>query len=459
MTITEKILARHAGREHVAPGENIWVDIDVLMTHDVCGPGTIGVFEKEFGAEADVFDAEKVVIIPDHYIFTADPLAHRNIEILRDFVSRKGIKYYYDPDFIPAGLEGMPTPYTDPKATSYKGVCHAALPECGHTRPGEVLLGTDSHTCTAGAFGEFATGIGNTDAAFVLGTGKLWLRVPPTLKFVFHGELPGYLMAKDLILHIIGEIGVDGGTYKALEFSGEALKALNIDERMTFTNMAIEAGGKNGIIPADEVTLEYVKARTDKPFEAVESDDDAAYEMFMEFDTAKLEPTVAKPHSPDNRDLARNLTDVKLDRAYIGSCTGGKRTDFLAAARILKGRQIAVPTFVVPATTEIDAALDEMQIDGQSLRSIFLEAGCMIGPASCAACLGGPKDTLGRANEAINVVSTTNRNFPGRMGHKQAGVHLASPLTAAASAVAGHIADPRDYFDADATVGAIAASR
>ncbi len=459
MTITEKILARHAGLSNVSPGENIWVDIDLLMTHDVCGPGTIGIFEKEFGEDAKVFDREKVVIIPDHYIFTADPLAHRNIEILRNFVKKQGLVYYYDPDFIPPELEGMPTPYKDPKSTSYKGVCHAALPECGHTRPGEVLLGTDSHSCTAGAFGEFATGIGNTDAAFAMGTGKLWLRVPPTMKFVFDGVLPGYLMAKDLILHVIGEIGVDGGTYKALEFSGQALQTLNIDERMTFTNMAIEAGGKNGIIPADDVTVDFVKARTDKPFECVESDADAEFQTFMQFDASQIEPTVAKPHSPDNRDLARNLRDVSIDRAYIGSCTGGKRTDFLAAARILKGEQVAVPTFVVPATTEIDAALDTMEVDGKSLRSIFLDAGCMIGPASCAACLGGPKDTLGRANEAINVISTTNRNFPGRMGHKQAGVHLASPLTVAASALAGSIADPRDYFDAAEPVGAIAASK
>ena len=341
MTVTEKILARHAGQSSVSAGENIWVNVDVLMTHDVCGPGTIGVFEKEFGADAKVFDPEKVVIIPDHYIFTADPLAHRNIEILRDFVQRKGIRYYYDPDFIPAGLEGMPTPYVDPKATSYKGVCHAALPECGHTRPGEVLLGTDSHTCTAGAFGEFATGIGNTDAAFVMGTGKLWLRVPATMKFVFHGELPPYLMAKDLILHVIGEIGVDGGTYRALEFDGEAIKGLNIDERMTFTNMAIEAGGKNGIIPADEVTLEYVKARTDKPFEVLTSDDDAEYHTYMEFDVSQIEPTVAKPHSPDNRATVRQLRDVKLDRAYIGSCTGGKMTDFIAAAHVLNRRSAA----------------------------------------------------------------------------------------------------------------------
>ncbi|MFP4105462.1 MAG: 3-isopropylmalate dehydratase large subunit [Phycisphaerae bacterium] len=455
MTITEKILARHAGRDKVTPGENVWVNVDVLMTHDVCGPGTIGVFEREFGEAAKVFDPEKIVIIPDHYIFTADTKAHRNIQILRDFVKRQGITHYYDPDFMDTRAEGIPNPYTDPRKTTYAGVCHAALPQNGHTRPGEVLLGTDSHTCTAGAFGEFATGIGNTDAGFVMGTGKLWLRVPETMKFVFHGDLPPYLMAKDLILHIIGEIGVAGGTYRSLEFAGEAIHSLNIDERMTIPNMAIEAGGKNGIIEPDEVTLEYVRARTDKPFDPVYSDEQAAYANVYEFVTKEIEPTVAMPHSPDLRAKAREVSDTQMDRAYIGSCTGGKTTDFIAAARILKGKQVKIDTFIVPATTEIDAQLDEITLDGQTLREIFISAGCRIGPASCAACLGGPQDTFGRANEAVSVISSTNRNFPGRMGSKAAKVHLASPLTVAASALTGHITDPRDFVDFDKAVGAV----
>ena len=227
MTITEKILARHAGRDKVAPGENIWVDVDVLMTHDVCGPGTIGVFKERFGKDAKVWNPEKIVIIPDHYIFTADSRAHRNIEILREFVAEQGIKYYYDPDFIKG--EGMPNPYTAPEETNYLGVCHVALPQAGHTRPGEVLLGTDSHTCTAGAFGQFATGIGNTDAGFVMGTGKIWLKVPATMRFIFEGDMPDYLMAKDLILTIISEIGTDGATYRAMEFAGNAVMGLNIE--------------------------------------------------------------------------------------------------------------------------------------------------------------------------------------------------------------------------------------
>jgi 3-isopropylmalate/(R)-2-methylmalate dehydratase large subunit len=458
MTITEKILAAHAGRDSVSPGENIWCDIDVLMTHDVCGPGTIGIFEQQFGRDANVWDKDKVVIIPDHYIFTADPKAHRNIAILRDFAQRQGLRFFYDPDFIDTEADGVPAPYTDYNSTAYRGVCHSALPQNGHTRPGEILLGTDSHTCTHGAFGELATGIGNTDAGFVLGTGKLWLRVPPSMKFVFNGEIPPYIMAKDLILHVIGEIGFDGATYCAMEFDGSAVRQLNVDERCTICNMAIEAGGKSGIIAPDEVTLGYVRdrARKDAPdFTVHTSDADAAYSATCQFDVSTLEPTVAQPHCPDRRALARELTDVKLDRSYIGSCTGGKTTDFLAAAMVLNGREVKIETYIVPATTEVDADLDRLKLDDKTLREVFVDAGCTIGPASCAACLGGPVDTFGRANQPIKVISTTNRNFPGRMGHKDAGVYLASPLTAAASALTGSITDPRDFYDAEKPVGTV----
>jgi 3-isopropylmalate/(R)-2-methylmalate dehydratase large subunit len=446
MTITEKILARHAGRGQVTPGENVWCDVDVLMTHDICGPGTIGIFEEQFGRGAKVFDPEKIVIVPDHYIFTADPKAHRNIEILRDFARRQGIRHYYDPDFIKPGCDGVPPAYEDPRTTEYMGVCHVALPQKGHTRPGELLLGTDSHTCTHGAFGEFATGIGNTEGAFVMGTGRLWLRVPATMRFVFYNQAPPHVMAKDLILHVIGAIGVDGATYMAMEFAGQAIEALNMDERCTICNMAIEAGAKNGIIAADDKTVEYVRSRTDKPFEPVASDKDAAYAATHKFDAAKLEPTVARPHSPGNCAPAHELRHVRLRRSYIGSCTGGKTTDFIAAARVLAGKQVKIETFIVPATTEVDADLDRCEVDGKSLRRIFTEAGCKIGPASCAACLGGPADTLGRANLPIAVISTTNRNFPGRMGHAKARIYLASPLTAAASALTGRITDPREYL-------------
>jgi 3-isopropylmalate/(R)-2-methylmalate dehydratase large subunit len=372
-------------------------------------------------------------------------MAHRNVDILRDFVRKQGIRYYYDPDFLHG--DGMPAPYRDPTKTSYKGVCHIALPEEGHTRPGEVLFGTDSHTCTAGAFGEFATGIGNTDAGFVMGTGKLWVKVPPTMRFIFEGELPPWLMAKDLILAAIGEIGCDGATYKAMEFTGGGVYSLNIEERMTLCNMVIEAGGKNGVIEPDQVTLDYVnrRNRAGKKYEVVRTQPDAKYDYEKVFEIGKLEPVVAKPHSPDNRASVGEVRGTKLDRAYIGSCTGGKITDFRAAARILKGKKVKIDTFIVPATTEIEAALKTETVDGQSLADIFAQAGARLGSASCAACLGGPGDTFGRLNAPLSCISATNRNFPGRMGHKEARVYLASPLTVAASAVEGQIADPREY--------------
>jgi 3-isopropylmalate/(R)-2-methylmalate dehydratase large subunit len=429
MTMTEKILARHSGRDAAKPGDSLWVDADILMTHDVCGPGTIGVFKKEFGKNAKVWDKQKVVIIPDHYIFTADKMANRNVDVLREFVKEQNLPYYYD-----VGTD------------KYKGVCHIALPEEGHTRPGEVLFGTDSHTCTAGAFGEFATGIGNTDAGFVMGTGKLWVKVPPTMRFIFHGELPPYLMAKDLILAVIGDIGCDGATYQAMEFDGDGVFALNIEERMTLCNMVIEAGGKNGVIAPDKVTLDFVNARnkSGKKYEVVKTDADAKFVFEKVYDVRKLEPVIAKPHSPDNKATVSELKGTKLDRAYIGSCTGGKMTDFRAAARLLKGHSVKIDTFVVPATSEIARQMKVERINGQSIEDIFLSAGAKMGEPSCAACLGGPSDTFGRLNAPMSCISTTNRNFPGRMGHKEARVFLASPLTVAASAMTGTITDPRD---------------
>ena len=430
MTLTEKILAGHAQKKSVSPGDNIWVDVDVLMTHDVCGPGTIEIFKREFGSKAKVWDREKVVIIPDHYIFTQDTYARRNINILREFSREQGIKHFYD--------VGSP---------EYKGVCHVALAEEGHTRPGEVLFGTDSHTCTAGAFGEFATGIGNTDAAFIMGTGKLWVKIPPTMRFVFDGEMPSYLMAKDLILHIIGDIGVDGATYKAMEFAGEGISMLSVEERMTICNMAIEAGGKNGIIAPDDKTLSFVRQRNKAAFEVVYGDNDAVYESVKVYNLKNVEPVVARPHSPDNKALVREVKGTKVDRCYIGSCTGGKVEDFKAAARILKRNSVKVETYIVPATTEVERKLKQEMIDGETLYSIFERAGAKIsGGASCAACLGGPPDTFGRLGGSEVCISTTNRNFPGRMGSKQSQVYLASPLTVAASAVRGVITDPREFI-------------
>lgn len=428
MTVTEKILARAAGKEAVSAGDIIWVNADALMTHDVCGPGTIGIFKQQFGDDAKVFDKDRVLIIPDHYIYTKDQHANRNLDILRTFVKEQGISNFYDA-------------FSD----SYQGVCHVTLAQEGHNLPGTVLFGTDSHTCTSGAFGMFSTGIGNTDAAFVMGTGKLWVRVPETMKFIFNGQLPEYVTAKDIILRIIGDIGVDGASYRAMEFAGDAIKALGIEERMTICNMAIEAGGKNGIIEVDEVTETYVREHSSQSYTVYRSDADAVYHSVREYDAAQMQAVIAMPHSPDNMATAAELEGTALDRAYIGSCTGGKITDFEFAARIIKGNKVKLETFIVPATRRVEKALHERSIDGQSLMSIFEEAGCLIGPPSCAACLGGPEDTFGRSHASEKIISTTNRNFPGRMGSKKSSVYLASPLTVAASAVKGCLADPKNF--------------
>ncbi len=430
MTITEKILARAGGRDNVVPGDNIWVNVDVLMTHDVCGPGTIGVFKREFGTDAKVWNKDGVVIIPDHYIFTEDEKCRRNVDVLREFVREQQLPHFYEPG-------------TD----SYSGVCHVTLPEKGHIRPGEVLFGTDSHTCTHGALGMFASGIGNTDAGFIMGTGKLLIKVPVMLKFIINGKLPDGVTGKDVILKIIGDLGVDGATYCAMEFAGSAIEAMSVEERMTICNMAIEAGGKSGIIAPDEKTIEYVRARTDRPFTCFFSDADAHYQKVYEYNAEDFESVVALPFSPDNVKTAKDAGDIKIDRAYIGSCTGGKLTDFMFAAKILKGRKVKVDTFLVPSTVEVEDALSKVSIEGKTLIDIFREAGCIDpAPPSCAACLGGPIDTFGRCNNGEVCVSTTNRNFPGRMGSKDSRTILASPYTAAASALTGHLTDPRCYL-------------
>eukprot|EP00850_Spirogloea_muscicola_P015688 SM000122S25795 [mRNA] locus=s122:357929:362936:+ [translate_table: standard] len=483
MTMTEKILAKAAGKSKVSPGDNVWVNADVLMTHDVCGPGTIGIFQKEFGRDAKVWDPEKIVIIPDHYIFTADERANRNVDILREFAAEQNIKYFYD-------ITDRSNFQVNP---NYKGVCHVALAQEGHCRPGEVLFGTDSHTCNAGAFGQFATGIGNTDAGFIMGTGKLLIKVPATMRFVLDGEMPPWLLAKDLILQIIGEISVSGGTYRAMEFAGTTVESMTMlydidqedalpylsqqlktlmEDRMTLCNMVIEGGGKNGVVAADKTTFRYLEGKTDAQYEPHYSDGSARqssdshlqfYHSEYRFDVSKLEPVVAKvsvfrmtiqvkPHSPDNRATARECKDVKIDRAYIGSCTGGKTEDFLAAAKLFHaaGQKVKVPTFLVPATQKVWMDVYTAEVPGtggKTCAQIFEEAGCDT-PASpsCAACLGGPRDTYARMNEPQVCVSTTNRNFPGRMGHKEAQIFLASPYTAAASALRGSVTDPREFL-------------
>ena len=429
MTITEKIFAKSSGNKIVTPGESVWLNVDTLMTHDVCGPPTIAIWKEQFGEKAKIWDKDKLVIFPDHYIFTANKHANRNIDILRQFASEYQVDNYYD-----VGTE------------RYKGVCHIALAEEGYNVPGTVLIGTDSHTCTSGAFGMFSTGVGNTDAAFILGTGKIWEKVPEYIKFTFNCELPEYLTAKDLILAVLGDITTDGGTYSALEFDGDGVFSLDMNERMTLTNMAIEAGGMNGIIAVDEVTEEYVKSKGVFEYDIFKSDTDAKYHSKYSYNVKDMEPLVAKPHSPDNKDTVRNVEGTTLTKAYIGSCTGGKLSDFKFAAKILFDNKVKVPTFVVPASTQVAKELEAETHNGITLKQIFDDAGCVIAQSSCAACLGGPDDTVGRSVDHDVVISTTNRNFPGRMGSKKSEVYLASPYSVAASAITGVITDPREFL-------------
>ncbi len=456
MTLTEKLLARASGKASVQAGDNIWVKADVLMTHDVCGPGTIGVFKREFGKAAKVWDKQRVVIIPDHYIFTADSMSNRNVDILRDFVREQELPYFYDVIDDPNGHWKFDASKGNTKrqyGSQYAGVCHAALPAKGHTRPGEVLFGTDSHTCMAGAFNEFATGIGNTDAGFVMGTGKLLIKVPETMRFRLEGKLQPGVMAKDVILHCIGEIGFDGATYRAMQFDGLGIATLSMDDRMTIANMAIEAGGKNAIFEFDARTAEYVEARTrlngtKTSYEPVEVDRDQKFCYETVIDLSKLEPTVACHPDPGQRKTAKQMNGMKLDRAYVGSCTGGKTSDFIEVARVLRGHKVAIDTFGVPATPEIVHELQTTRWGNETIWQILENAGVrMTENAGCSACLGGPVDTFGRMNQGgLKCISATNRNFPGRMGSKESEVYLASPATVAASAITGRVTDPREYL-------------
>lgn len=429
MTITEKILARSARKSKLSPGENVWLNVDILMTHDVCGPPTINIWKKEFGNKAKIWDKKKLVILPDHYIFTTNKEANRNVKFLQEFSKQEDLPFFYDIT-----------------QQTYKGVCHVALAEEGFNIPGTVIFGTDSHTCTSGAFGLFSTGVGNTDAAFILGTGKIWERVPESIKIIFDGTLPKYLTAKDLILWLLKDITTEGANYKALEFSGSAISQLSMDERMTLTNMAIETGAINGIIAVDDITRSYLKDKVKIEYEEFKSDPDSKYFKTIKYNVTKISPIVAKPHSPDNCEEAHKLKNIKITKAYIGSCTGGKLSDFVFASKILYGNKIKVPLFAIPATTKVEKELENTFYKMKPLKEILLEAGCTIARPSCAACLGGPEDTTGRAIDGDVIISTTNRNFPGRMGSKKSEVYLASPYTAAASAINGFITDPRDFL-------------
>ncbi len=418
MTITEKILAKAAGLKEVTPGQLVDAKIDIVMCHDVTTPAAISML-AEHGIDK-VFDAEKIIVTPDHFQPAKDIASAELHKRLDQWARRHKIKYYY--------------------RIGKAGVCHALLPEQGHIRPGEAIVGGDSHTCTYGAFAAFSTGIGSTDLAAAIATGKLWFKVPPSMKFVLNGKLPKGIYSKDCILAVIARIGVDGALYKAMEFVGPALADMSMEARMTITNMAIEAGAKNGIIGFDKTTKKYLDEhlKDKKPYTVFESDKDARYEAVYEFDCSKLEPIVALPHLPSNAVPITDCAGKTMDQAYIGSCTNGRIEDLRIAAKILKGKQVAIRTLIVPATPSI-----WKQANDEGLFDIFYDAGCVIAAPTCGACLGG---FMGILASGERCVSTTNRNFVGRMGHPKSEVYLASPATAAASAIEGKLTDARKYL-------------
>jgi len=418
MTITEKILAKAACKEKVAPGELVGAKIDVVLFIDVTGPPAISMLAEK-GIDK-VFDREKIVVTPDHFQPAKDIKSAELHKRLDGWARRHKIKYYYK--------------------IGKAGVCHALLPEQGHIRPGEVIIGPDSHTCTYGAFAAFGTGVGSTDLAAAIATGQLWFKVPSSMKFVLNGSLGLGVYSKDVVLAVISRIGVDGALYKAMEFVGPALAEMSMEARMTITNMAIEAGAKNGIIGFDNVTKQYLDEHLQdkKEYTVYESDKDAEYLSVEEFDCSAIEPMVALPHLPSNGVPIGKCAGREMDQAYIGSCTNGRIEDLRIAATILNGKQVAIRTIVVPATPTI-----WKQAKDEGLFDIFYDSGCVIAAPTCGACLGGFMGVLAGGEKCV---STTNRNFVGRMGHPESEVYLASAATAAASAIEGKLADPRKYL-------------
>ncbi len=417
-TITEKILAAHSGRKRVTPGELINAEIDVIMCHDVTTTPAIDML-AERGLNR-VAHPERVVVIPDHFVPNKDIKSAEMVAKIRRWAKEQGIEKFYE--------------------LGHHGVCHALLPEQGHVRPGTTIICGDSHTSTHGALGAFSTGIGSTDLAAALATGKLWFKVPETILFRLRGKLGKGVYAKDVILEIIRQIGVDGALYKTMEFTGDLIDELSVEARMTICNMAIEAGGKSGIINPDQKTIDYVEARTAEPFKIFSSDPDAEYCRIVEIDVTNLEPLVAFPHLPSNGKPVSQAGEIAVDQAYLGSCTNGRIEDLQVAAEILKNRQVAKNTrmIVVPATSDI-----WKQANREGLLDIFMAAGAAVSTPTCGACLGGHMGVLAAGERCI---SSTNRNFVGRMGSPQSEVYLASPATVAASAIAGKIADPRNYM-------------
>ncbi len=415
MTMAEKILAAHAGLDEVQPGQLIECDLDLVLANDVTAPIAIAKVNEITGR---VFDPERVVLVPDHYVPNKDIKSAEQAKIVRDFAKAQGVTHYYE--------------------VGCMGVEHALLPEQGVVGAGDLMIGADSHTCTYGALGAFSTGVGSTDAGVGMATGKAWFKVPETIKFVVDGKLAPGVTGKDVILHIIGMIGVDGALYKAMEFTGSAIEALPMDERLSISNMAIEAGGKAGLIPVDDVTRAYMDGRGERPYTAYYSDDDAEFADVVSIDAADIVPTVAFPHLPSNTRPVAEARDVLIDQAVIGSCTNGRLDDMRQAAAVLRGRKVHpdVRCIVIPATQQVyRACIDE------GLMDVFLDANCAVSTPTCGPCLGGYMGILAAGERAI---ATTNRNFVGRMGDPTSEVYLSSPAVAAASAVLGHIGLPED---------------
>ncbi len=414
MTITEKILAAHAGVERVDPGELINATIDIVMAHDLSGPEAIHRIENVGGTT--LFDPERIVLVPDHFTPNKDLKAAENCKRLRGFARRHAISHYYE--------------------VGEMGIAHALLPEKGIVLPGDVVIGGDSHTCTYGALGAFATGVGSTDLAAAMLMGELWLKVPESMKLVYHGRLPKWIDGKDLILHAIGDVGVDGALYRAMEFTGEATEGLSMSGRLTMANMAVEAGAKNGIFHPDDKTEEYLRGRAERPYRVFRSDPDAVYVEVREYRVDRMEPQVALPHSPGNVKPASEVGDIAIDQVVIGSCTNGRIEDLRMAAEVLRGNKVApyVRLLIIPATQGV-----YRQAVREGLVEVFLDAKGVISTPTCGPCVGGHMGVLARGERAV---STTNRNFIGRMGHPESEVYLTNPAVAAASAVKGRIALP-----------------
>ena len=418
MTIVEKILARASKRSSVSPDDVVFANVDKVMLHDVSGPGVIKVFERleEQGISTDaLWDPTKVWVAEDHFVPSADKVSAENIVKLSNFTKRYGIEKHFK--------YGM----------GQYGICHTLSHEEALVMPGDVYVGGDSHTNTTGALGAFACGLGHTDIAYVLLNGKIWFKVPETYYFKINGALPDHVMAKDLILRIVGDIGTDGGAYKTMQFGGSVVDEMSVQSRLTLCNMTTEAGAKNGIIKPDQKVADYLTSRGASDVSLM--DDDGGYAKVFEYEGIEIEPVVARPFSPDNISVVRE-TSAELDKSYIGSCTGAKYEDLVAVARILKGRRVRIRTEILPATVSIYQRAME-----NGLLKIFLDAGATVGPPTCGACCGAHMGVLSKDEICI---STTNRNFPGRMGHVKSQTYLASPLVAAASAVTGRITDPRD---------------